>query len=143
MRALGVDFGEKRIGLAVSDPGGTVVVPVGAIERTTDARAAAALRDAAREREVERIVLGLPRLPDGTEGEMALRVRKFAERLRAASGLPVDLADEALTSVAADEALREAGGRRSRRPPGSRDAEAAAAILRDYLSRRASRGGPG
>lgn len=143
MRVLGVDFGEKRIGLAVSDPGGTVVVPVGSIERTSDARAAAALRDAAREREVERIVVGLPLLPDGTEGDMALRVRKFAERLRAASGLPVDLADESLTSVAADEALRQAGAMGSRRRPGSRDAEAAAALLRDYLSRRASRGGPG
>lgn len=142
MRVLAVDFGERRIGLAVSDPAGTFVVPVGTIERTSDARAAAALRDAAREREVERIVVGLPRLPDGTEGPRARRARSFADRLGTASGLPVDLFDEALTTVAAEESLREAGAGRSRRSAGL-DAEAAAALLRDYLADRAAKPGGG
>ena len=133
MRALAVDFGERRIGLAVSDESGSIVVPVGVVARRHDAQAAAEVAEAAREREVTTIVVGHPVLLDGTEGPRALRTRKFADRLRKASGLPVDLHGEALTSVAADAALDEAGVP-ARGRAGLRDAEAAAVLLRDWFA---------
>ncbi len=135
MRLLAVDFGEKRIGLAVSGEGSTVVVPVGTVTRTSDGQAAAAVAEAAREREVERIVVGHPVRCGGVETLLARRARNFARRLAEVSGLPVDLHGEALTSRAADAALESAGVPASRRAA-ARDAEAAATILRDYLALR-------
>jgi putative Holliday junction resolvase len=135
VRALAVDFGEKRIGLAVSDESGSLVVPVGTVDRRSDAQAAAAVSAAAREREVERIVVGDPRNLDGTVGPRSRRARNFAARLAEASGLPVDLHGEGLTTVEAEATLREAGIPADRRARG-RDAEAAAILLRDYLDAR-------
>ena len=135
MRVLGVDFGEKRVGLAVSDDAGTLVVPVGAIIRKNDAQAAAAIAEAAHDREVGRIVVGHPLRPDGSEGTSGVRTRLFARRLVEVSGLPVDLHGEGLTTVAAEQNLRDAGIP-NRRREGARDAEAAAVLLRDYLSSR-------
>jgi putative Holliday junction resolvase len=135
VRVLAVDFGEKRIGLAVSDESGRVVVPVGAVRRTSDAQAAAAVAHAAKEREVARLVVGLPRNLDGSEGAIARRARTFARRLEESSGLRVDFHGEALTSVAADAALHEAGVP-ARARAGARDAEAAAILLRDWLAAR-------
>jgi putative Holliday junction resolvase len=135
VRVLAVDFGEKRIGLAVSDETGRVVVPVGAVGRTSDAQAASDVARAAKEREVSRVVVGLPRNLDGSEGAIARRARNFARRLAEASGLPVDLHGEALTSVAADAALDDAGVP-ARGRAGLRDAEAAAVLLRDWFAAR-------
>ncbi len=140
VRVLAVDFGEKRIGLAVSDETGRVVVPVGAVARSSDAQAASAVSLAAKEREVSRLVVGLPRNRDGTEGPIARRARNFARRLADASGLPVDLHGEELTSADAERDLRDAGFPRGRRDA-ARDAEAAAVLLRDWLSAHA--GGAG
>jgi putative Holliday junction resolvase len=139
VRVLAVDFGEKRIGLAVSDETGRVVVPVGVVARASDARAAAEVARAAQERDVTRIVVGLPRHLDGREGLLARRARNFARRLGAASGLPVDLHGEGLTSADAERDLRAAGFPRDRRDA-ARDAEAAAVLLRDWLSVRAGGG---
>jgi putative Holliday junction resolvase len=136
VRVLAVDFGEKRIGLAVSDASGRVVVPVGAVARTSDAQAVAAVARAAKEREVTRLVVGLPRNLDGTEGTIARRARNFARRLADASRLPVDLHGEGLTSVDAERDLLAAGVARGRRDA-ARDAEAAAVLLRDWLSTHA------
>ncbi|MFI5119880.1 MAG: Holliday junction resolvase RuvX [Thermoanaerobaculia bacterium] len=135
MRILAVDFGEKRIGLAVSDETGRVVVPVGVVPRTSDAQAAAAVAAAAKEREVLRIVVGHPMSADGSEGTWARRVRNFARRLQESSGLPVDLHGEALTTDAAERVLVEAGVD-ARRRRSARDAEAAAVLLRDYFFAR-------
>lgn len=132
MRVLGVDFGEKRIGLAVSDESGTVVVPVGAIIRRSDAQAAALVTEAALEREVARVVVGHPINLDGTEGPSARRARNFARRLTELSGLPVVLQNEGLTTVAAERNLIDAG-LGARRRAIARDAESAAVLLRDYF----------
>jgi putative Holliday junction resolvase len=137
MRLLAVDFGEKRIGLAVSSESG-VVVPVGAVGRKSDAGAALAVAAAARERDVTRIIVGHPVRATGAETLLARRARNFARRLAEASGLPVDLYSEALTTRAAEETLAAAGVRPARRPA-ARDAEAAATLLRDYLSGRGDR----
>lgn len=135
MRVLAVDFGEKRVGLAVSDETGSLVVPVGAVYRKNDAQAAAAIAEAARDREVGRIVVGHALRPDGSEGPSGVRTRLFARRLAEVSALPVDLHGEGLTTVAAEENLRDAGIP-ARRREGARDAEAAAVLLRDYLASR-------
>ena len=135
MRVLAVDFGEKRIGLAVSDETGRVVVGVGVVNRTSDAQAAEAVAAAAKEREVTRLVVGDPVRADGTAGDLSRRVRNFARRLEEASGLPVDLHGEALTSEAAERSLLDAG-LDARRRGAARDAEAAALLLRDYLFER-------
>ena len=132
MRVLAVDFGEKRVGLAVSDETGSIVVPVGAFIRRSDAQAAAVVTEAAREREVTRVVVGHPLNLDGSEGPSARRTRNFARRLGELSGLPVDLHNEGLTTVAAEQNLIEAGmGAKSR--ANARDAESAAVLLRDYF----------
>lgn len=136
MRVLAVDFGEKRIGLAVSDEAGDVVVAVGTVSRASDAQAAAEVVHAAKEREVRRLVVGLPGHGDGREGLLTRRARSFARRLADLSGLPVDLHGEGLTSVEAERALRSAGVPRGRRSA-ARDAEAAAVLLRDWLASRA------
>lgn len=135
MRVLGVDFGERRIGLAVSDESGSVVVPVGSLGRRSDSQAAAAVAAAAREREVGRIVVGRPINMDGTEGPSARRARNFAKRLEALAGVAVELHDEGLTTVAAERNLIDAGLGPIRRAE-ARDAEAAAVLLRDYFSDR-------
>ena len=135
MRILAVDFGEKRIGLAVSDETGRVVVPVGVVSRTSDAQAAKAVAAAAKERAVVRLVVGHPVNADGTEGDWARRVRNFARRLEGASGLPVDLHGEGLTTAAAERNLIDSGLARRRRGV-ARDAEAAALLLRDYFFER-------
>ena len=134
MRVLAVDFGEKRVGLAVSDETGTVVVPVGAFVRKSDAQAAAVVAEAAREREVERVVVGKPTNLDGTEGPSARRAHNFAKRLQEVCGIPVDLHGEGLTTVAAERNLIEAG-MGPRRRAAARDAESAAVLLRDYFDR--------
>lgn len=136
MRLLAVDFGEARLGLAASDEAGRMVVPVGAIRRTSDAQAAREVIAAAREREVVAIVVGLPRSEDGSEGASARRARNFGRRLGEESGLPVHFQDEALTTVEAESSLRETGLSAEKRK-GARDAEAAAVILRDHLAARA------
>lgn len=140
MRVLAVDFGEKRVGLAVSDESGRVVVPVGALARRSDAQVASEIAAAARERDVERLLVGVPVRPEGGgESPFAARSRSFARKLAEATGLPVDLHDEALTSSSAEARLRSAGLPRARRTA-ALDAEAAAELLRDWLSSRAGGG---
>ena len=131
-RVLAVDLGSRRIGVALSDPTGTVAGPLETIphrERRKDVAAVAAL---ARAHGAERIVLGWPRNMDGTSGPAARRAEAFAEALRKAAGVPVDLWDERLSTVAADRALREADVKRERRRA-LRDQIAAALILQSYL----------
>ena len=142
MKVLAVDFGEKRVGLAVSYGEGEAVVAVGVVNRRNDAQAAAEVVAAAREREVERLLVGLPVRPDsGGESPFAARARGFARRLAELSGLPVELHGEALTSVAAERNLRDAGVPPGRRSP-ALDAEAAAELLRDWLATRPAEAEP-
>lgn len=137
MRTLGIDFGERRIGLAISDSEGRLAVPHGTMERETDRRAAYRIAALAREEEVERLVLGEPRGLDGSAGENVDRVRRFGARLEKASGLPIVYVNEALTTVEAAERLAEAGTDRRDRPE-LRDAVAAQILLQEILDREPS-----
>ena len=135
MRILALDVGEKRIGVAVSDPGGMIAQPAGVIIRRSRRQAIAEIRTRVVACDAGRIVVGLPVRMDGTEGEAAAGVRKFVDLLREAVPVPVDVQDERLSTAEADRAMIAGGARRLRRRA-SRDAVAAALFLQTYLDRR-------
>jgi putative Holliday junction resolvase len=137
LRALGIDFGEKRIGLAISDPEGRIALPLTTLERRNDRSAVRQIAEIARSEGVVRLVLGEPVGLDGVRGPAAERVRRFGEKLAEVSGLPLELVGEALTTVEAGERLRQAGID-PRREPGRIDAVAAQILLQEALDR-----GPG
>jgi putative Holliday junction resolvase len=142
MRSLGIDFGERRIGLALSDPDGALAVSLTTLLRRNDRSALAQIAEITRREGVERLVIGEPVGLDGTRGAAAERARRFAERLAAATGLPYQMADEALTTRAARERLVEAGidvQRALRRDPGRLDAAAAQILLQDVLDQESVR----
>jgi putative Holliday junction resolvase len=137
-RVAGLDVGERRIGVAVSDATGTLARPLGVLQTSGldgDAvdRAVAELgRLSAEDDGLESLVVGLPRRLDGSPSEMTPRVEAFAEALRTRTTLPVALQDERLTSREAESrlALREKDWRVRKK---QLDAAAAAIILQDYL----------
>jgi putative Holliday junction resolvase len=131
---LGIDHGSKRIGLAVSDPDGTVALPVGTLESRGLERDLAAIRQVIEARQVERIVVGLPIHMDGRAGRQAEAARAFAERLAQELGLPVDTLDERWTTKEAERTLR-ATGRKGKKKRAVIDSVAATLLLRTYLER--------
>lgn len=143
MRALGVDFGERRIGLALSDPDGRLALPLRVLERRSDEAAIAAIAAVARDYEVALLVVGEPRRIGGApESDAFRRAHAFGDKLAAALGLPLEWIDEAFTSAAAAARLREAG-LDARRARGKLDAVAAQILLQEALDRRVSGGGSG
>jgi putative holliday junction resolvase len=140
MRVLGIDPGARRIGLALSDPEGQFASPLPALLARGTEQTVQRLADEAARLAVERVVVGLPLRLDGTEGESARLARKLAERLGAATGLPIVLWDERFTSRAAERALAEAGARGARRKQAV-DSVAAALLLQSYLDAERERDG--
>jgi putative Holliday junction resolvase len=139
MRALGLDFGERRIGVAVSDELGWTASAVGTVERTGDDGEFRRIAEMAQQYQADVIVVGLPVNMDGTLGPGAEKCKAFAERLRQTLNMPVHLWDERLTTVTAERTLIEAGmGRRKRKRVVDR--LAAAVMLQHYLDSRAKRG---
>ncbi len=139
MKTLGIDFGERRIGVAISDPDGRIAVPLTALERGDDRSAVRRIVELAKSEGVGRLVVGEPVGLDGERGPAAERARRFADRLAAAAGLPWEAVDESLTSVEAEARLREAGVD-PRRHPGRVDAVAAQILLQEALDRRRGEG---
>lgn len=133
-RVLGIDFGSVRIGLAVSDELGLLAHPLETIPGAKIGAAARRVAEIAREKNVERIVLGMPRQMNGELGAAAAEVTAFAEKLRPLLGCEVLLWDERLTTTAANRALRDAG-QKMRRTRGFVDQVAAQMILQGYLDR--------
>lgn len=137
MRLIGIDFGFTRIGVAVGETEVRITTPrpamaaSGALKK--DAEAIAAL---ARREQADAVVLGLPVEQNGEEGRMARICRSLADHLRG-NGLAVHLVDESMTSVAADDLLRQDGLKASQRRK-LRDGEAAAMILERYLNGEAA-----
>jgi putative Holliday junction resolvase len=142
VRILGLDIGEKRIGVAVSDPSGTVATPLAVIDARKAMGDGRELLRLVADYGAELLVAGLPLSLDGSEGPQAARVRAAAERLAKLASLPVEFADERLSSTAARRAMTEAGvSDRDKR--GSIDMVAAAIFLQSYLdSRRNPGAGP-
>lgn len=140
MRTLGIDFGERRIGVALSDPAGRYALPSRTVERRSDRQAIEELARLAAAEGIEALVVGEPRRPaDGAPTALGGRARRFGERLAARTGLPIEWVDEALTSVEAEERLRAAGLRPAARAE-RRDALAAQLLLQEALDRRARAG---
>jgi putative Holliday junction resolvase len=135
-RVLAIDYGRKRLGLAVSDAMRLTASPLATWERSSRRRDLAKLRNLCREQEINLIVMGWPLQLAGTRGEMALEAARFAERIHAELGIPVELADERLSSWEAQESIACTAGAKSRSRKRDRlDEVAAAIILRDYLGR--------
>jgi putative Holliday junction resolvase len=132
-RYMGLDVGERRIGVALSDASGVLASPlttIGARDRPLER-----IEKLAREHGVVALVVGLPLTLRGEVGPQAQVVQKFAAALEAAVGLPVHLFDERLTSAAADQMLREMGVKPEKRKL-QIDQVAAAIILQDYLDQQ-------
>jgi len=134
MRILGLDIGSKRIGIAISDAEGRIAFPSGKIERQGRERDMEALRTLIVERDVERVVVGLPKHMDGREGVEARAAREFAADLARVAELPVDTLDERWTTVEAERVLRESG-RRGKKKRDVIDSVAASIILGTYLDK--------
>ncbi|MDR2525222.1 MAG: Holliday junction resolvase RuvX [Oscillospiraceae bacterium] len=135
MIILGIDYGEARTGVAVSDSLGMLASPVMVLAGINTKQLPTRIAALAKECGAGKIVLGLPRNMDGSIGEKAQKCEALAMRLREAAQLPVELWDERLTTVSAHRALNEANVRGAKRKQ-IVDAVAAVMILQSYLDRR-------
>jgi putative holliday junction resolvase len=131
MTTAAIDYGKRRLGIAAADPLGIVVYPAGIIQRTSLKRDLAMLSARLKQLEVSRVIVGLPLNMDGSAGPMARAAEKFAQQLHEATGLPVELYDERLSTFEARERLRASP--RKAAPDGHLDAVAATVILESWL----------
>lgn len=137
-RALGVDLGDVRIGVAISDDARRLAVPLGTVQAGRPPGELKAIAELVRENDVSIVVVGLPLSLDGGRGARATHAEAFAEGLRAFVRVPVILQDERLTTVEAERGLREAGvSGRDRRAVV--DAEAARILLQAWIDATAGR----
>lgn len=136
-RMLGLDVGERRIGVALSDPLGLTAGPLPAIDRISWKKDLARIRELIGQFEIGRVVIGLPLRMDGSPGEEAERMLEFVRRLQATTRIPVTTWDERLTTREAERRLVEADVRRERRRR-LIDGIAACLILQGYLDFRSS-----
>jgi len=132
MRSLGLDIGDKRIGVALSDPGGILASPLTVIDRSDESLDIEAIIDIIKRQGVGRIIVGLPYSMDGSLGEQAEKVKAFTQRLASRIQVPLEYRDERLTTVMAERLGQAAGGKKTRRKARD-DAQAAALILQGYL----------
>ena len=132
MRVLALDYGSARCGCALSDPTGTLATPIDPIERPGTRRGFARVTELVRDREVERVVVGLPLGLSGADTHQTRETRAFADRLAAAVAVPVEMYDERFTTAIAA---------RSGDPRASEDSRAAAVLLDDWLARYAGEAG--
>ncbi len=132
MRCLGLDIGDRRIGIAISDPSGILASPLTIIERGEDRSAVDAIVAIVKENGVGRVIAGLPRSLDGSLGPQAQKVMGFTDKLRAVLPVPLEFRDERLSTVSARRGMKEAMGKKARREIKD-DALAAAVILQSYL----------
>lgn len=134
MRCIGIDYGSRRIGLAYGDDLG-VATPLAALVDADESKRWTALLAVIKERRATDIVIGHPLNMDDTEGFKAKEVKAFAEKLRAATSLPIHFIDERLTSYEAESSI-EKHKRRAVRASGLIDSRAATIILQDFLDQR-------
>ena len=137
MRILAVDWGERRVGLAVSDPTEIIATPLPTLTVSGRDDALARVSAAAVACEAERIVVGLPLKMSGQRGDAALAAEAFAEALGQRVGLPIETYDERLTSALSERRLHERGVKIGH-AKGAVDAGAAVALLESYLQRLAA-----
>jgi putative Holliday junction resolvase len=132
MRSLGLDVGDRRIGVAMSDPSEIVASPLTIIERKNDIADIAAVIDIIKRNEIGHIIIGLPLAVDGGAGMQAEKVKTFAKKLIEVIKVPVDFRDESFTTVSARKLMMETMSKKARRRAKD-DAIAAAFILQHFL----------
>ncbi len=142
MRKLGLDLGERRIGIALSDPLGIQATPYAIIENKNPEELKGYIEGLIEKEGVDTVVVGMPLRLRGGEGRQAQWARRYAEEIRSIEGLEVVLWDERLTTREALRRLREGGGI-SRKVMKKSDSAAAAVLLQSYLDSRASSGDSG
>ena len=135
MRILAIDPGSKRVGVALSDPTATIAQALTTLPAEPAATLPSRIAKVARDSEAARIVVGLPKRLDGSRGPEAKAAQQLADAVRKESGLPVELVDERLTTVAAERSLIAGGVRRDKRRL-SVDRVAATFMLQAHLDRR-------
>jgi putative Holliday junction resolvase len=137
-RILGIDYGERRIGIAISDPSATIAQPLTVITRRAGKRPPVqAIADLIALHAAEHVVVGLPLTLAGDESDWTREVRDFGNKLAQRAAVGVTFADERMSSVAAERAVRSLGLKRTQREQKERiDAAAAILILQSYLDRR-------
>jgi putative holliday junction resolvase len=141
-RSLGLDVGERRIGVALSDASGRLASALTTITARPQEQAITRIGRLAAEHAVHEIVVGLPLTLRGEVGPQAVTVQRFAEVLRASTNLPIHFFDERLTTAAAEQLLRDMGLKPEKRRQ-QIDQVAAAIILQDFLDQRRAREGEG
>lgn len=137
MRIMALDVGDKRIGVAVSDPFGWTSAKMLTVDVNEDEDVVERLKRLIAEEGVGKIITGLPRNMDGTDSEQTKKVRRFAETLESVVDVPIQLWDERLSTVAATKSLLQAGLKRRQRKRVV-DGVAASLILQSYLDSRQS-----
>jgi putative holliday junction resolvase len=137
MRVLSIDYGLRRIGLALSDPTGLFAQGLGVLQRVSDKGAVADIAKIVLEKEVDEIVVGLPKNMNGTIGPRAEQCKAFADKLGESVSIPIAMYDERLTTVAATRVLIDADMRRNKRKRVV-DEIAATILLQNYLDYKRS-----
>jgi len=132
MRILGLDVGDKRIGVAISDPGEILASPLTTITNEDSRSAIDAVIRLVDQHDVKRIVIGLPYSLDGSIGRQANKVMDFVDRLSKGTGASIETWDERLSTVAVDRLLKDVDNKKANKRE-RRDAAAAAFILQGYL----------
>ncbi len=138
-RILGIDYGSRRIGLALSDETETVATPLRVIQYTDEFAALSSIAEAVRESSAALIVMGMPLNMNGTRGPAAERVDAFVAKLKERVGVPIRLWDERMSTVSAERALIAGGARRDRRKQVV-DKLAAQIMLQHFLDAQAGTG---
>jgi putative holliday junction resolvase len=135
MRSLGLDVGDKRTGVAISDPLGILASPLIVFEHTDDAGDVAKILQLVKQYAIDIIIIGLPQSMNGSIGSQAEKVKAFSDRLKELSPVPLEFRDERLTTVMAKQMLEQAGSKKSvKGKKGEYDSAAAAIILQSYLN---------
>ena len=134
MRILGLDVGERRIGVAMSDPEEIIASPTTIITRDEDNTAIDTIVRLVTQHDIKLIIVGMPYSLNGTEGKQANRVKEFVDKLSEKTSADIELRDERLSTVGAERLLRQTGNKKAKRSP--RDDAAAAYILQGYLDSR-------
>lgn len=135
MKLLGIDFGHRRIGVATTDPTGTIVRGVSTIDRKVTPQYTIPLQKILEEIKPDKIIFGLPLGPDDEETEMCASIHRFQKRIyeKLAITLPFDFQDESFSSVRTQHLMRKTSSKKKRAQKGNIDRIAACLILEDYI----------
>ena len=135
-RSLGLDIGDRRIGVAISDAEGILASPNTIITYNDDKEAIDSIIEITKKQEIGQIVVGLPRALDGSLGVQAEKVQAFVQKLSQVTGVPIEFRDERMTTLLARRLMRDASEKKSIKRKTLDDAAAAAVILQAYLDEK-------